>query len=330
MVFNTCYKDVLHLHVDSTISGRREKAHLNAYVPCIKVANYKLKRQHLDEKSEWKSNFSQLNSSLLDNWVDFCVSNWTRFGFAIILLCYWTLSGYGVYKMKVGITSEKLKRADVYICQQPNDLRKPEAIAAVMRVVAKFENSPGSVGLSSTEMWLNQYLGYVGTQTQGSVEFTYKYLPEFFDNNEFHRWSHYVNLGDTQDCLEDKPSCINKFFFSTGFQDATAWTARLTLLQNWRGIASASPVLNITIYENFSMYADQLLTIPPAAIQTVLLALLCMSLVLVVFTPNYSTIIPGIACILSINLGVFGLLYYWDIDLDPITITTTVSAVFKN
>ena len=52
-------------------------------------------------------------------------------------------------------------------------------------------------------------------------------------------------------------------------------------------------------------------------------ALLCMALVLVLFTPNYSTIIPGVACVLSINLGVFGLLYYWDINLDPISVTTT-------
>ena len=71
------------------------------------------------------------------------------------------------------------------------------------------------------------------------------------------------------------------------------------------------------------MYSDQLLSIPPVTVQTVGFALLCMAIVLVVFTPNYSTIVPGVACVLSINLGVFGLLYYWAIDLDPISMTTT-------
>ena len=84
------------------------------------------------------------------------------------------------------------------------------------------------------------------------------------------------------------------------------------------------------------MYADQLLSIPPVTIQTgvnfyliifkfipVGFALLCMTVVLVMFTPSISTILPGTACVLSINLGVFGLLYYWSIDLDPISMTTT-------
>ena len=47
-----------------------------------------------------------------------------------------------------------------------------------------------------------------------------------------------------------------------------------------------------------------------------------MTVVLVLFTPNLSTIIPGIGCVLSINLGVFGLLFYCDIDLDPISMAT--------
>ena len=48
---------------------------------------------------------------------------------------------------------------------------------------------------------------------------------------------------------------------------------------------------------------------------------------LILFTPNYATIVPGVACVLSINLGVFGLLYYWNIDLDPISMATTLMAI---
>ncbi|CAK5069696.1 unnamed protein product [Meloidogyne enterolobii] len=71
------------------------------------------------------------------------------------------------------------------------------------------------------------------------------------------------------------------------------------------------------------MYADQLLSIPPVTMQTVGFALLCMTIVLILFTPSLSTILPGTAAVLSINIGVFGLLFYWSIDLDPISMTTT-------
>lgn len=53
-------------------------------------------------------------------------------------------------------------------------------------------------------------------------------------------------------------------------------------------------------------------------------ALICMSIVLLIFTPHYGTIVPSVASVLSINFGVFGFLYYWSIDLDPISLTTTV------
>lgn len=52
-----------------------------------------------------------------------------------------------------------------------------------------------------------------------------------------------------------------------------------------------------------------------------------MGFVLILFTPHFVTILPGVACVLSINLGVFGLLFYWDIDLDPISMTTTLMAI---
>uniref|UniRef100_A0AC35EXL8 Uncharacterized protein n=1 Tax=Panagrolaimus sp. PS1159 TaxID=55785 RepID=A0AC35EXL8_9BILA len=87
------------------------------------------------------------------------------------------------------------------------------------------------------------------------------------------------------------------------------------------------PEMNLTVYEDFSMYSDQLLTIPPVTQQTVFFALLCMTIVLVLFTPHPATIGPGVFCVMSINLGVFGLLYYWSIDLDPISMATTLMAI---
>jgi len=40
----------------------------------------------------------------------------------------------------------------------PGDLRRPEAVPEIMRILDRFERAPGSVGQSSTQMWLNPYL----------------------------------------------------------------------------------------------------------------------------------------------------------------------------
>jgi hypothetical protein len=80
----------------------------------------------------------------------------------------------------------------------PGDLSQPETIPKIMRILEHFERAPGSVGSSSTQMWLAPYLPFIGLQNHGSIDFKYKYLPEFFGYQEYKRWSHYVNLGPTQ------------------------------------------------------------------------------------------------------------------------------------
>jgi hypothetical protein len=60
-----------------------------------------------------------------------------------------------------------------------------------------------------------------------------------------------------RDCLVEKPSCVQKFFFSTGFHNAVTWRDRFELLQAWRAIAKEYHQFNLTIYEDFSMYSDQ-------------------------------------------------------------------------
>uniref|UniRef100_A0A914HUG6 SSD domain-containing protein n=1 Tax=Globodera rostochiensis TaxID=31243 RepID=A0A914HUG6_GLORO len=334
------------------IGGRREVEERNAYLPCLKVRTHKhnisAKGTTVESRKNLSENLWRLGSNLVDWYVDFVISWTARILLAATLIIYWAFSAYGVAQIKVGLTSEKLFLDDSPLLElvrlqnnvifkeggqmavfvnNPGDLHKPSAIPEIMRILERFEHANGSVGPSSTQMWLNPYLPFIGLQNRGSIDFRYKYLYDFFAIPEYHRWSHFVSLGPKEDCTNERPSCVNKFFFSTGFQNAVAWSDRLELLQRWRKLAGEYAHLNLTVYEDFSMYADQLLSIPSVTIQTVGFALLCMTIVLVMFTPSISTILPGTACVLSINLGVFGLLFYWNIDLDPISMTTTLMAI---
>ncbi|KAI6230262.1 SSD domain-containing protein [Aphelenchoides fujianensis] len=328
------------------VGGMREERKLNAYVPCIQVPDHKrVKREEsFAEKAAWRRRLDRLGEIFVDAWVDFSMSNWTRVGLVFVLLAYWAVSGYGVSQIRVGLSSEKLFLDDSPLLElsniifkeggqmavffnNPGDLSHPATVPKIMKILEHFERAPGAVGSSSTQMWLSPYLPFIGLQNRGSIDFNYKYLPEFFGYQEYRRWSHYVNLGPNQDCLNEKPTCIQKFFFSTGFHNAVTWRDRFELLQAWRSIAVQYAEFNLTIYEDFSMYSDQLLTIPTVTFQTVTFALVCMTVVLILFTPNYSTIFPGVACVLSINLGVFGLLYYQNIDLDPISMSTLLMAI---
>uniref|UniRef100_A0A1I8AFV1 SSD domain-containing protein n=1 Tax=Steinernema glaseri TaxID=37863 RepID=A0A1I8AFV1_9BILA len=327
-------------------SGRREEKRVNAYVWCLTVPEETVEEAATQKEECMVSKYA---SKFLDFWVDFSMSWSARILLGIIMVTYWTVSIYGVTQIKVGLSSEKLFLDDsplldlvrmqtniifkeggqvAVFVNRPGNLSEPEAVTEIMGILDRFEHTSGSVGSSSTHMWLLPYLPYVGLQNRGAIDFKYKYLPDFLSLPEYHRWTHFVKLGKAQDCAEEKPSCLQKFFFSTGFHNAVAWSDRLELLQNWRQIASEYSHLNLTIYEDFSiMYSDQLLTILPVTQQTVLFAFLCMAIVLILFTPNICTIISSTVAILSINVGVFGSLTYWNVDLDPISMATTLMAI---
>ncbi|VDL69962.1 unnamed protein product [Nippostrongylus brasiliensis] len=279
-----------------TLGGHREARRGNAYLCCLTILE-----------------------AVLDAWVDFSLSIWSKFIVGGLMLVYWAVMIHGVLQIKVGLSSEKLFLDDSPLLElvriqtniifkeggqvavfvnNPSDMHHRETVPEIMRILRRFETTNNSVGAASTHMWLLPYLPYVGEKEHGSIDFKYRYLPEFFKLQEYRRWSHFVNLGDHADCLAERPSCLQKFVFSTGFHNAVTWTERLNLLEQWRNIAKEYQHLNLTVYEDFSMYSDQLLSIVPVTQQTVFFALI-----------------------------LFGCLVYLDIDLDPISMTTLLMAI---
>ncbi|VDM59405.1 unnamed protein product [Angiostrongylus costaricensis] len=65
----------------------------------------------------------------------------------------------------------------------------------------------------------------------------------------------------------------------------------------------------------------------PATISAAICTLLCMMLVCFLFMYNLFTVVVASLSILSICIGVFGILSLWGIDLDPISMATTIMSI---
>ncbi|KAK6014617.1 hypothetical protein OSTOST_19995, partial [Ostertagia ostertagi] len=251
-----------------TLGGHREARRGNAYLCCLTVPPpTKIER---NEKPSWiVRTTAKILDAVLDAWVDFSLSIWSKFIVGGVMLAYWAVMIHGVMQIKVGLSSEKLfltthtlraclefqTNVAVFV-NNPSNMHHRETVPEIMRILRRFETANNSVGAASTHMWLLPYLPYVGEKEHGSIDFKYRYMPEFFKLPEYRRWSHFVN---STTCLAERPSCLQKFVFSTGFHNAVTWTERLSLLEQWRNIASEYRHLNLTVYEDFSMYSDQLL-----------------------------------------------------------------------
>uniref|UniRef100_A0A914WW48 SSD domain-containing protein n=2 Tax=Plectus sambesii TaxID=2011161 RepID=A0A914WW48_9BILA len=335
------------------LGGQREKNGTNAYCWWIAGSDKETKERTTTAESKGE----ELLSRFWDIIVELAMSWWTRLLIAVIMVAYWTFSILGVLQVRVGLSAEKLFLDDsplhdfvriqtetifkeggqmfVFV-NKPGDLRNPAQFGKVMRMLNQFEHATGSIGPDSSHLWLQQYLPFVGFHTAAAsdsffnnepVAFSYKYLLEFLKNRSYERWRYFLNLGTTEDCVNDKPSCVDRFFFTTGFKNASEWNYRLKLLLEWRAIAKEHADLEATVYEDFSMYTDQILSIGPATKQTVAMALICMALVCVVFIPHVISIVCATVSVLSINLGVFGGLTYWKVELDPISMATILMSI---
>ncbi|KAK6033295.1 hypothetical protein OSTOST_00488 [Ostertagia ostertagi] len=102
---------------------------------------------------------------------------------------------------------------------------------------------------------------------------------------------------------------------------------RKTLLERWRKTADSFPELNVSVYDDYGPFLDQFDSMLPATISTSICTLFCMMIVCFLFMYNLFTVVIATMSIISICTGVFGLLSLWSIDLDPISMSTTIMSI---
>lgn len=92
-------------------------------------------------------------------------------------------------------------------------------------------------------------------------------------------------------------------------------------------IPNSSTRYSLPFFLPSSLFHSQVDTILPATISTSFATLFCMIIVCFLFMYNLFTVLVASSSIASICIGVFGLLSYWGIDLDPISMATTIMSI---
>lgn len=140
---------------------------------------------------------------------------------------------------------------------------------------------------------------------------------------------------------------LSKFFATLAFHgvDLVNWDTRNELLRVARSIAANYSELDAWVWVDEAQFLDQIQTLVPVTIQSSLATLLCMMIVCFVFMSNFFTVIVATFSIVSICIGwffvlwksmfflkllfegVFGFLSMWNVDLDPISMATTIMSI---
>ncbi|CAI4225069.1 unnamed protein product [Auanema sp. JU1783] len=271
----------------------------------------------------------------------------TRVGLLIIMIAYWTASLYGCANMEIKMDTTNLVMKDsplhnvahiyekylwsegqlvLVFVNSPPDLSVERNQQAMFELVDRFERLPYSMGRNSTSFWLRSFL-YQSTLYHNEKNF-YKLIDTWLKDpeNGGSRWNDMIRL--ERDTNNDVVG-VNKFMFATACamgKDAS-WLTRAKLQHSWRGLAHEYDHFNVTVFQAYSFYIDQLDSIGSNTLSTVVVAAITMDLACFLMIPHASSIITSSIAMLSINIGVFGLLSVWHVNLDPITMCTTLMSI---
>ncbi|CAL2043930.1 unnamed protein product [Caenorhabditis brenneri] len=271
----------------------------------------------------------------------------TRLGLLLILCAYWTASYYGCKTMEIKMDTTNLIMNDsplnniawiyerflwsegqlvLVFVNNPPDLTNEHNQHEVLELVNRFETLPYSMGKNSTSIWLRSFL-YQSSLYHNNKGFN-GLLQEWLEDTEGGgaRWNDMLRLKKSEN---GTILGVNKFMFATAcaMGDDANWSTREKLQKQWRGVAHEYAHFNVTVFQSYSFYIDQLDSIGGTTMSTVIWAAITMDLACLLMIPGINSILTSTIAMMSINVGVFGLLSVWKVNLDPITMCTTLMSI---
>ncbi|KAL3998475.1 Patched family protein [Acanthocheilonema viteae] len=267
--------------------------------------------------------------------------------FAIGVFCSWILltiiSIYGMTKIKIELTSEKLFPLDSplielnnllqwyqipqhtmaqFYVNNPGNLSDVDRLQRLNQMVSELELMNGSWGSESTNYFIRDFIDYERQLNEADVNYDPMNasvvlreddLSIFLDWPEYQRWHGFLILDETTGHLL-------RFFFTTAYygENLKNWPERGVMLNKWRNIIDKYKEFNVTVFVDDAIFLDLIDNMTTDALQSALGILLCMAFISFIFLYDLFTVAVISAAIISIMTGIIGILTLMGFNLEPI------------
>uniref|UniRef100_A0A915BS05 SSD domain-containing protein n=1 Tax=Parascaris univalens TaxID=6257 RepID=A0A915BS05_PARUN len=279
-------------------------------------------------------------------------------------LVYWYFGIMGTMNIKTRLDVEKLLPKDsplqeangvvsnlvwteyypvTILVNKPLDIRDKHTMMAFDAMIREFEAMDRCKGQQFTLLWLRDYEKYWIEATLYDFDFyeddevekttvpsevnavrtglDYSRLNEFLQSPIYEHWAPFMRLRNNTELP------VEKFWLTVAYHNATSWSDRIELMEQWRMIVNSYQQLNATVWEANSMFVDQMLSLKTLTLQTGIWTLVCMTAVCALFIQNPFSVLVAAMSIASISLGVVGYLSWWHLDLDPATLCAILMSI---
>ncbi|CAB3407312.1 unnamed protein product [Caenorhabditis bovis] len=272
----------------------------------------------------------------------FLLSNPMRIIALLIFIIYMVIAIYGCINFREGLNPGNLVTNDHYIAKYFKDIKAfwksgPQLHVAVLNppnftlsaereklfeVVSTFENTKFTMGREGTVFFMFEYLNYLESLNV-EIEDTEKMW-----KTKLKSWLKYTG-GSTQwsnDLVLNDDGSIKSFRFEIAMKNIVEPNDHKHATQLMRSIADRQP-FNVVVYHEAFPFADQYLIILPATMQNVAISLLCMTVVAILMVPSIPSAAVIFVSIVSINIGVFGYMTLWGVNLDAVSMISIIMSI---
>ncbi|KAL6738046.1 hypothetical protein Aduo_011640 [Ancylostoma duodenale] len=305
---------------------------------------------------QWLKMKKEMFSDILDEYSQWLASKFTAVFLFIVLCVYWSMSVFGATQIEVILSADKLVLQDsplitmnhlrekfvlvnytvanIFI-QNPGNLNDPKRLRRINNLIERYEAYPECIGANFSHYFVRDYkffqetveleeeesFGAAGEEENGSDKFSKSAMQPFFSWPEFKHWNGFVKF--------DKNGKLNRIWATVSYHGELMGdnVYRKSILERWRRTADSFPELNVSVFDDYAPFLDQLDSMLPATISTSICTLIVMMIVCFLFMYNLFTVVVATVSIVSICIGVFGMLSFWDVDLDPISMATTIMSI---
>ncbi|EJD76467.1 patched family protein [Loa loa] len=230
---------------------------------------------------------------------------------------------------------------------KPGNLNNSNSIRILHKIVDDFEALPSSVGQTATKFWLRDYVDFIADTERVSFDDLVDNSRnndayEFLDRNltaisikqyeiqnflawpEFHYWKGFMQF----DLDKHGTGYLKSYFFMiSSHSDLGKWSSRAKLLNQLRKVADRYSMYEVSVFDDDAKFLDIIETLMNQTIQSSVFTVIFMMFVCFLFIPQCTAVIIATFSILSIFIGVLGLLSLWNVDLDPIVMSALIMSI---
>lgn len=260
----------------------------------------------------------------------------------ILYLCYVGVAIYGCTQVELGIDDQRLVRDDSvvggylmklrddftvytdrisFMRTSPADYWDPTVQAAMDRDISKVLDTQYVGSPSLVTWWLHDYVEYLqqirGNRTVTQSLFMTILQNDFLQRDEYIKFKLDISFSGDRQAIE-----ATRFFVQTN--NITNQDVERDMIVDLRSLAED---LDLVAYNPSFIFYDQYVTVVPGTLQSIGIALGAVLVVAILIIPHPWCAIVLFLSVMSIVTGVIGIMYFWGVYLDTISMITLIMSV---